>query len=105
MNENDVRGALLKRFLDIKHHFARNVKERLPRTHNIQIKIGNNGEYPQHLIQHTSMLPGHAHDHIELIPTGFKLVYKRAHFYCLRTRSEDEHDLPFTHIPRHFYNL
>ena len=71
-------------------HAGRNVVEVLPLLHNVEVEIGVDIEYTQHLVQHLAVLSCNTHNRLEFRRMLLELLHQGAHLYCLRPCSENQ---------------
>lgn len=91
VHEHGVRALGLEHRPEPQQHVARDVEERLPRPHDVQVVVRLHLEDREHLLEHLAVLPRDAHDCVELVRTGLELVHERTHLDRLRAGAEDEH--------------
>ena len=72
-------------------HASSDVIEVLPLLHDIQVIVGLNLKYLEHLVQHLAVLTGHANYRFKLIRMLLELLHQGAHLDGLWTGSENEH--------------
>lgn len=71
-------------------HAGGDVVQVLALLHDVQVKIRLHLKYLEHLVQHLPMLPGDAHDGLELIGIFLELLHQGAHLDGLWAGAEDE---------------
>ena len=78
--------------LDALQNIDRHIEQRLLVLHNRKVIVRNYMKCLQHLIQHLTMLAGHANDRLQFL-TLFELIDQRTHLDCFRAGSKNEHYL------------
>lgn len=99
VDQDHVGPLVLEDGLELEHHVACNIEQRLARLHDGKVVVGRNVEDAQHLVEHLAVLACHGDDGLELISARLQLVDERAHLDCLRAGAEDEHYFPLRHWP------
>ena len=91
--EHDIRLLLGQHFVEAVHGLARDVEERLPCRHDIEVIIRLDVEQMQHLIEHLAVLCCHGHHGDNRIRMLLQLQHDWCHLDRLRPRTEHGHDL------------
>ena len=91
VNENDVRLHFGKNFADPFENIDRHVEEGLFVLHDGKVIVGGNIERMENLIEHLTVLTGHAEGHIQF-GTLLEFQNQRTHFNRFRTGTENEHN-------------
>ncbi len=95
MDEHDIRLSLGQDLVQALHRPRRDVEQRLPLRHDIEIIVRMDVEKRQNLVQHFAVLGRHRHDGLYLVGMLRELQHDRSHLDRLRTRPEDRHDFDF----------
>ena len=108
MDKNHIGGGFLEHITHAGQDAGGNVVQVLSLFHDVQIIVGLDLKDFEHLVQHLSVLAGHAYDGFELIRMLLELLHQRAHLDGLWAGTEDEHN--FLHYggfidKRHFLAL
>ena len=96
MDQNHIRLRLLQHIPHPGKHPGGNVVQILPLLHDVQVVIRFHFENPEHLVQHLSMLAGHAHYRFELPRMPLEFFHQGAHFDGFGAGAENEED--FLHL-------
>ena len=91
VNENDVRSDFFKNWLDAIQDVRRDVEQRLLVFHNRQVEVWHDAERFKYLIEHLTVLTGHA-DNGFYFTVSLQFVDERTHLYRFGACAEDEHD-------------
>ncbi len=91
VNEDPIRSQLGDDTLHAFENCDRDVGQRLPGAHQIEIDVGRDRKEVQHLIQHLSMLRGHADSCIDP-GSVLQRLHQRRHLDRFGTGADDEQD-------------
>ena len=91
MHQHKVGFRLGQHVFQLLHHAGGDVKKRLSVLHDRQIVIRRDVKRAEHLIEHLSVLSGHAAERPDVFSRP-QLLNQRTHFNGLRPRAEDQHD-------------
>ena len=95
MHKHDVRLFLRQHAIKAVHRLRRDVEERLPFRHEVQVIVRRDVEQPEHLVEHLAMLRRDRHDGRDFVWMLLELQHDGRHLDGLRTRPEDRHDFDF----------
>ncbi len=87
-----IRLRLFENRIESGDHSGRDLAERLPRLHQVQIEIRHNTECVQHLIQHAPMLGGDAYLYRKPLRLAPQTQDNRAELDRLRPRAKNDQD-------------
>ena len=100
VDEDEVGAILLEHLVDALHGARGDVKEGLPRRHDVEVVVGNDVKEMEHLIEHLPMLCRHERLCLNLLRMARQLHDDGRHLDRLRARSKDRHDFDFAgHSP------
>jgi len=95
--QNKVRLSFFQNLLQAAQGLFRNVIQRLPGAHNIQIIIGSNAKKVQHLIKHFAVLCCYSHQRFNFVRMFAHFQNQRAHLNSFRACAENCHYFQFCH--------
>ena len=96
MHEHEVRPGGLKNAAEPGEDAGRDVRERLPRAHDVQVVVRRDAKDGEHAVEHLAVLRRHADLGIYVFPPG-QFQGQGGHFYRLRPRAEDGEDADLRH--------
>ena len=90
MYQHHIRAHRLQHLPDPVHDIHRHIEQRLPVLHDRQVVVRNHGKSLQHLVQHLTVLTGHAHYRLYLF-SCLQFIDQRTHLDRLRPGPEYQH--------------
>ncbi len=97
VHQHDVRLRFAQYRLQPLKHADRNLVQRLPIFHHVQIVIRLDLEHFQYLVEHLAMLSRHADDRFDPVRVLLQFENQRSHLDRFRAHAEDRHDLDLIH--------
>lgn len=91
MHEHYVGARFVEHVAHAREHAGGDVVEVLPLSHDVEVVVGTDVEYFEHLVEHFAMLPGDANDGLESVGGILECFDERRHFDCFGTGAEHEH--------------
>ena len=98
VNKDEIRSRFPQHRFQPLDHANRNVRQRLPVPHDVEVVIRNNPEHVQHLVEHLAMLGSHADERFELIRMLFQFQHQRRHFDGFRADPKNGHHFQFAQV-------
>ena len=95
VDEHEVGTLLPKHLVNTMQGARSDVKERLPRRHDVEVIVGDDAEEVQYLIEHFTVLRRNERPRFDLITVTHELHDNGCHLDRLRPRAKDRHDFDF----------
>ena len=95
VDKHEIRAILLEYFVDAHHRSCRDVKEGLPRRHDIEVIIRHDVEKMQYLIQHLAMLRRDQRFRFDFVRMLHELHDDGRHLDRFGARAKNRHHFDF----------
>ncbi len=91
MHKHDVRMSLLQHIAHLEQHLSRHVVKVLSLAHDVEVILRTDAEDAEHLVEHLTVLAGHADYRLEVFGVVLEGLHQWCHLDGFRPCAEDEH--------------